>query len=177
MAQVLSFALRLSEAKTSDGDHLLGCPEGAHDLLRADRTLFCLLSGSATQFRGVARQIELARTSVRRKWSNARCTVCSYAIERGSGDRIGRAIVSIGRDHLSSKIACATFSRNPSNPMFSRDDFLMSHLALGYVLDLLEPRLRIPNMTIEMADRESRRLQGGGASLLSARVERFLASS
>jgi hypothetical protein len=68
------------------------------------------------------------------------------------------------------------FSRNDANPMFCLADLAMSQMAIGYVLDLLEPSLRAPNIAIEMDDREPRRLQGGGASLLRARVGRFLSN-
>jgi hypothetical protein len=176
MSELLKFALRLNETQRATGDYLTGLPDDMHELLKADRSIFCLTPGSATQLQDLVHRIERVSPPHRRKWSNDSCVVCSYALQMVCRNEIGHAILSVGRNHPSNQIICGMFSRSRKSSVFSIVDFTMSHLAVGYALDSVGLRSGMPSLAIEVKAREKRRLPGGDASLLSGRVDLFLSN-
>jgi hypothetical protein len=176
MSELLKFALCVNESRGAEGQSLAGVPDELHRLLNADRSIFCLRSGSASQLQSLVRRIEHASPPQIRKWSNDSCVARSFGLDVVRRNEIGRAIVCVGRNHSSNRIICAMLSRDVQSDAFSLVDFSMSHLAVGFALDSVGLRSGMGNVAIELTGREKRRLHGGGASL-SARIDHFLSNT
>jgi hypothetical protein len=174
MSELLKFGLRVNEAQKLTGGSLALVPDDVHKLLKANRSIFCATSGSATRVQSLVRRIERCSPVETRKWSNDCCVVRSYALHDVGREGYSRAILSVGRNQLADQIVCAMFSRNRTSKAFSATDVSMCHFAIGYVLDSIGWRNGPDPLAYEVMGPKRRRLQGGDASLLSARIDQFL---
>jgi hypothetical protein len=177
MSGLLKFALRLNDAQKAATEYLTSLPDDVHQLLGADRSIVWQVAGGAAELQNIVRRIERTAPPHRRKWSNDCCVLYSYAVEMVCRAEIGHTMISIGRNFPANRIVCAMFSRERDRTAFSIADFTMSHLAIGFALDSVAPRVGLRSIAIEVKNQEQRRLQGGDASLLSDRIDEFLSGS
>ena len=174
MSELLKFGLRVNELRKGTSDGLSRIPDDVHNLLKADRSVFCVTSGSGTNFKGIVRRIELACPVETRKWSNDCCVVRSYALQKANRDESSRAILTVGRNQLAGQIICAMYSGKRDSESFSTIDFAMCHLAVGYVLDSFGWHVGLKPLAYEATGTKRRRLSDRDASLLSGRMDQFL---
>jgi hypothetical protein len=149
-------------------------PDDVHSLLRADRSIFCVTSGTTTGITSIVRRVERVSPAEARKWSNDCCVVRSYALHKIGRHEHSRAILTVGRNLPTDQIVCAMFSRKRTSKAFSTVDFKMCHLAIGYVLDSIGWHGGPGPLAYEVMGSERRRLQEGDAALLPGRIDQFL---